>query len=93
MIFFSDAHLILLQIDKTYYSWHTLRSMMKKLPNISIQQVYSEVFVFLDFICMYIDELNKKIKTLADFIRNSKHFVVYTGAGKYFVEKKICIRK
>ncbi|CAF3704188.1 unnamed protein product [Rotaria sp. Silwood1] len=27
------------------------------------------------------DELDQKIKTLADFIRNAKHFVVYTGAG------------
>ncbi|CAF0776560.1 unnamed protein product [Adineta ricciae] len=27
------------------------------------------------------DELQKKIKTLAQFIRDSKHFVVYTGAG------------
>ncbi|CAF1566230.1 unnamed protein product [Adineta steineri] len=27
------------------------------------------------------DELDKKIKTLANFIRNAKHFIVYTGAG------------
>lgn len=27
------------------------------------------------------EELNKKIKTLADYIRNAKHFIVYTGAG------------
>ncbi|CAF1394071.1 unnamed protein product [Adineta ricciae] len=27
------------------------------------------------------DELERKVKTLADFIRNAKHFIVYTGAG------------
>ncbi|CAF1155592.1 unnamed protein product [Adineta ricciae] len=27
------------------------------------------------------DELDRKVKTLADFIRNAKHFIVYTGAG------------
>ncbi|CAF3942380.1 unnamed protein product, partial [Rotaria sordida] len=27
------------------------------------------------------DELDQKIKTLADFIRNAKYFIVYTGAG------------
>jgi hypothetical protein len=31
---------------------------------------------------MFTDELDQKIKTLADFIRHAKHFVVYTGAGK-----------
>lgn len=32
-------------------------------------------FIFL------LEDLNKKIKILADYIRNAKHFVVYTGAG------------
>ncbi|CAF3927769.1 unnamed protein product [Rotaria sordida] len=27
------------------------------------------------------DELDQKIKTLADFIRNAKYFIAYTGAG------------
>ncbi|CAF4275013.1 unnamed protein product, partial [Rotaria sordida] len=26
------------------------------------------------------DELDQKIKTLADFIRNAKYFIAYTGA-------------
>jgi hypothetical protein len=29
-----------------------------------------------------VEELDKKIKTLAQFIRDSKHFIVYTGAGQ-----------
>jgi hypothetical protein len=37
-------------------------------------------FIFFSFYSIT-DELDKKIKTLADFIRNAKHFIVYTGAG------------
>jgi hypothetical protein len=39
-------------------------------------------FLFI-YLMLFIEELDKKIKTLADFIRKAKHFVVYTGAGRW----------
>ncbi len=44
-------------------------------------------FIFFHF-TLYTDELDKKIKTLADFIRNAKHFIVYTGAGRQFFKTR-----
>jgi len=43
-------------------------------------KLFLSSFIIFHF-TLYTDELDKKIKTLADFIRNAKHFVVYTGAG------------
>jgi NAD-dependent SIR2 family protein deacetylase len=42
---------------------------------------------------VFIDELNTKIKTLAGFIRNANHFVVYTGAGRWPLFDKNCYIK
>ncbi len=46
--------------------------------------IYSPICLFSssELCSIPIDELDKKIKTLTDFIRNSKHFIVYTGAGR-----------
>lgn len=35
----------------------------------------------IEIIFVFTEELNQKVKTLADYIRHAKHFVVYTGAG------------
>ena len=63
--------------------------MTTKLRNILIQKVGAGIFILLcilfdlSYPALFTEELETKIKALADFVRNSKHFIVYTGAGRY----------
>ena len=53
-----------------------------KLPSISIHPVRQQLARHsLSLLSHLSEELKRKIKALADYIRQAKHFVVYTGAG------------
>ncbi len=57
--------------------------------------IHQSLFFLLLHCVIFLEELDQKIKTLADFIRHAKHFVLYTGAGKRssFFQKKHSLLK